>query len=109
MCSIPSALVEVVPSGYKFDRREGCCSGCDLKCPMLYICDRSVPAVHSACLDITLGRKITGREVCGGVYAILILFLNRHYWQFGYVIIFSCLLAAMDGASCGHPVLCESL
>lgn len=74
MCSIPAAPVEVVPSGCNFDRREGSYSGCNLKCRMLYVCDRGMPASQNACLGISLGKKIREREVCGCVYAILKFF-----------------------------------
>lgn len=74
MSSIPAAPVELVPSGYNTDRREDSCSGCNLKCPMLLICDRCMPDIQRACLGISLGEKILEREVCDWVYANLKFF-----------------------------------
>lgn len=74
MSAVPAAPVELVPSGCNTDRREGGCSGCNLKCSMLFICDRCMPDIQHACLGISPGKKVLEREICGWVYANLKFF-----------------------------------
>lgn len=104
-----------MPYGCNFGRRGGSYSGCNLKCPMLNICDTCMPASKSTYLGISLEKKILEREVCGWVYVILKFFFKTDiFGKFWQTISMSCScfpypLPPMDGASYSPPVLCECL